>query len=279
MDPEAEYPAVIPTGGADPTGEVRAARRLPRTLRKVPELTAYFWIIKILTTAQGEATSDFLVHRLSPVPAVALGALGLVIALVLQFYVRRYIAWVYWLAVSMVAIAGTMAADVLHIKFGVPYAVSTTVFAVVLAIVFIAWYASEKTLSIHSIYTPRREAFYWAAVIAAFALGTAAGDLTATTLHLGFLVSGLMFAGLICIPAVAYLVRRRNEVLTFWTAYVLTRPLGASFADWLDKPHPHGLGIGGGPVSLCSTIVIFCFVAYLALSRKDVGRDRLPQTR
>ncbi len=276
MDPESDYPTVIPAGEPAPKSAGRASGRLPRTMRKVPELTAYFWIIKILTTAQGEATSDFLVHRLGSYTAVALGAVGLVVSLALQFYVRRYIAWVYWLAVVMVAISGTMAADVLHIKFGVPYAVSTTVFAVVLVIVFVVWYASEKTLSIHSICTPRREVFYWAAVMAAFALGTAAGDLTATTLHLGFLGSGLMFTGLICIPALAYLLRRRNEVLTFWIAYVLTRPLGASFADWLDKPHPHGLGVGGGLVSLCSTIVIFVFVAYLALSRRDVAPDTIP---
>jgi uncharacterized membrane-anchored protein len=278
MDPDSDDPALVPSGATAAGGSFRAPVRLPRTMRKVPELTAYFWIIKILTTAEGEATSDFLVHRLGPYTAVALGALGLVVSLALQFYVRRYIAWVYWLAVVMVAISGTMAADVLHIKFGVPYAVSTAVFAAILALVFIVWYASEKTLSIHSICTPRREVFYWAAVIAAFALGTAAGDLTATTLHVGYLGSGLMFMGLICVPALGYLVRRRNEVLTFWTAYVLTRPLGASFADWLDKPHPHGLGLGGGPVSLCSTIVIFVFVAYLAQSRKDVAPDTISKS-
>ena len=138
-------------------------------MRKVPELTVYFWITKVLTTAMGESTSDYLVHVLDPVVAVGLGAIGLTIALTLQFSVRRYVAWIYWLAVLMVAVFGTMAADVLHIKFGVPYDVSTPFFAVVLAIVFVVWNASEKTLSIHSIDGPRREAFYWAAVISTFA--------------------------------------------------------------------------------------------------------------
>jgi uncharacterized membrane-anchored protein len=277
MDPESDNPAASPPSDPlTPAARLGAEGTGSRRLRKVPQLTAYFWIIKILTTAQGEATSDYLVHRLPPVTAVALGLAGLVIALALQFYVRRYVAWVYWLAVVMVAIAGTMAADVLHVRFGVPYAASTTGFALVLIVVFVAWYLSERTLSIHSIYTPRREAFYWCAVMAAFALGTAAGDLTATTLHLGYLVSGVMFAVLIAVPAVAYRLLGLNDVLAFWTAYVLTRPLGASFADWLDKPRPHGLGLGDGAITFTSTILIFCFVAYLAVSRKDVADDALP---
>ena len=154
--------------------------------RKVPEITVFFWLVKLLTTAMGKSTSDFLVFRINPYIAVLLGGIGLAIALVLQFAVRRYVAWVYWLTVVMVAIFGTMAADALHIQLGVPYVVSTTLFAVTLAVVFIAWQRSEKTLSIHSINNHRREAFYWATVMTTFALGTAAGDMTATTLGLGY---------------------------------------------------------------------------------------------
>jgi uncharacterized membrane-anchored protein len=244
--------------------------------RKVPEITVYFWIIKILTTAMGEATSDFLVKRLVPELAVALGAAGLLIALALQFSVSRYIAWVYWLAVVMVAVFGTMAADVLHVGLGIPYLVSTTFFAVALAIVFAIWYATEKTLSIHSIFTRRREAFYWATVLTTFALGTAAGDMTASTMHLGYLASGMVFAVLIIVPAAAYWRLGLNEVAAFWLAYILTRPLGASFADWFGKPHSiGGLGLGDGHVSLGLTLVIIGFVGYLSLTRKDT-RTRTP---
>jgi uncharacterized membrane-anchored protein len=240
-------------------------------MRKVPELTAYFWITKVLTTAMGESTSDYLVHRLDPFVAVALGGIGLVVALVLQFAVRRYVAWVYWLAVLMVAIFGTMAADVLHIKFHVTYLASSLFFAVVLAAVFVAWNATEKTLSIHSISTPRREAFYWATVMVTFALGTAAGDMTATTFHLGYFFSGVLFAGLIAVPGVGYRVFNMPEVLAFWFAYILTRPLGASFADWMGKPHiVRGLGFGDGRVSLGLMILIVGFVGYLTITRLDV---------
>jgi uncharacterized membrane-anchored protein len=242
-----------------------------RDLRKVPEITAFFWIIKLLTTAMGEATSDFLVFKINPYLAVMLGGLALVAALALQFAARRYVAWIYWLAVSMVAVFGTMAADVLHVQLGVPYVLSTTLFAVALAVVFAAWHASEKTLSIHSIYNRRREAFYWATVMATFALGTAAGDMTATTLGLGYFSSGLLFAGLIVVPALAYYKFGLNEVLAFWLAYIVTRPLGASFADWMGKSRAvGGLGLGDGAVSLALTVVIIGFVGYLMLTRKDI---------
>src|SRR5215471_4180864 len=136
-----------------------------QALRKVPEVTIYFWIVKLLSTAMGESTSDYLVYHINPYVAVALGCIGLIVSLVLQLLVRRYVAWIYWLAVVMVAIFGTMAADVIHVVLGVPYLISTVFFAVVLAIIFVVWYASEKTLSIHSINTPRRELFYWATAI------------------------------------------------------------------------------------------------------------------
>ena len=174
-----------------------------------------------------------MVAHLNPIIAVALGGIAYAAALVLQFSVRRYVPWIYWLTVVMVAIFGTMAADVLHVGLGIPYIVSTTFFAAALIVIFSVWYISEKTLSIHSIYTRRRELFYWATVVTTFALGTAVGDLTATTLHLGYFFSGVMFAVLIALPALAYWLLGLNEIFAFWLAYVLTRPLGASFADWM----------------------------------------------
>ena len=200
----------------------------PQVASKVPQITVFFWIIKILTTAQGEATSDYLVYKIDPFIAAGLGFVALVVALAIQFRAREYVAWRYWLAVDLVAIFGTMAADGMHIKLHVPYSASTAFFAVVLAVVFVAWYLTEKTLSIHSIRTPRREAFYWATVLATFALGTALGDMTATTLHLGYLASGIMFTVIFFIPAVGYRWLGLNAIVAFWFAYVVTRPLGAS---------------------------------------------------
>ncbi|MEU1414958.1 hypothetical protein AB0919_40975 [Streptomyces sp. NPDC046994] len=241
---------------------------------KVPEVTVYFWIIKVLTTGMGETASDWLAHLLGPVPAVALGGLALVASLALQFAVRRYVAWVYWTAVVMVSVFGTMAADVLHVGLGVPYAVSTPLFLTTLAAVFATWYAVERTLSIHSIRTRSREAFYWAAVLATFALGTAAGDLTATA-GFGYRGSALLFAALICIPAVAHRFLGLNAVAAFWTAYVITRPLGASLADWMALGHVRGgLGLGLAPVTLAWTAAIGCFVGYLAVSRRDAPSGR-----
>jgi uncharacterized membrane-anchored protein len=246
---------------------------------KVPyRITAYFWIIKILTTAMGEALADFVAFRYSPVLAGVAGTVVFGIAMVLQLRARRYRVWIYWFAVAMVAVWGTLAADGLHIKLGVPYAVSSAFFAVCLVVVFVTWYATERTLSIHSITTPRRELFYWATVLVTFALGTAVGDLTATTLHLGFLTSGLMFTGLICLPALAYWKLGLNPVLAFWIAYVLTRPLGASYADWLGVPHRYGgVGLGRGLVALILSAVIVGFVAYLAVTRKDVQPEETVQ--
>jgi uncharacterized membrane-anchored protein len=259
---------------SESTSPSRAVLR--RATTKVPELTAFFWLTKILTTAMGEATSDFMNADLGPAIAVPLMLIGLWVALRLQFKQRSYVAWSYWLVVVMVAVFGTSAADALHVGFGIPYAISTAFYMVVLAAVLVAWYRSEKTLSIHSIYTPRREKFYWATVLATFALGTAAGDLTATSMHLGFLTSGFLFAGVIAIPAIAYWRLGMNEILAFWFAYIITRPLGASYADWLDNPrHLGGLALGTGPVSLALTLVIVALVGYLTVSRVDVGGERV----
>jgi len=238
---------------------------------KVPVITVYFWIIKVLTTAMGEDTSDFLVHRFNPYAVVLFGAVAFCIVIAIQLATRRYVTWIYWMAVVMVSVFGTMAADAMHIGLGVPYYVSTAFFMVALAVIFALWYATEKTLSIHSIYTRRREMYYWATVLATFALGTAAGDLTARTLGLGFFSAGILFAVVIAIPAIAHWRFGMNPILAFWFAYIVTRPLGASFADWMGISHTYGgLGLGYGTVSLFLTVLIVGFVAYLGATGKDV---------
>lgn len=241
-----------------------------RLLSKVPEITILFWITKILTTGMGEVFSDYLCHQLNPVIAVALAGIGLVASLFLQLVVNRYIIWIYWLTVVMVSIFGTMAADVLHVGFEIPYIASTLFFSIALTAIFITWYIVEKTLSIHSIFTRRREVFYWATVLTTFALGTAVGDLTATTMHLGYFTSGVLFAVLIAIPAVVYKLFKLNKVFMFWFAYMMTRPLGASFADWIGVSHIRGgLGLGTGPVSLVLSIAIIGCVSYLKIGFRD----------
>ncbi len=253
---------------------VTAAPGLSRFLwSKVPLVTAYFWIIKLLTTAMGEAASDTMLHRIEPVLAVGLGAAGLLIALVLQLRADRYIAWIYWLVVAMVSVFGTMAADVLH-KLGMSHLHATLLYGVLLAIIFLLWFRAEKTLAMHSIHTPRREWFYWATVLTSFAFGTAAGDMTAGTLELGNLGSGFLFLALFAAPAIGFRFFRLNGILAFWFAYVMTRPLGASFADWVGKPHHKGgLGVGTMPVAVTLTVLIVLFVAYLAATRLDVAEE------
>jgi uncharacterized membrane-anchored protein len=237
---------------------------------KVPEVAALFWIIKILTTAMGEATSDYLVHGYNPYLAVTGGFLAFAVAMVIQLRMPQYVPWAYWLAVLMVAVFGTMAADVLHVEFRVPYIVSTVFFAISLTIVFAAWYRSEGTLSIHSIDTRRRELFYWAAVLATFAMGTAAGDLAAYTARMGFLSAGVMFAVVFALPGIGYRFFNLNAIVAFWFAYVMTRPLGASFADWMGKSrHAGGLGLGDGPVAVVLGLLIAALVGYLTVTASD----------
>ena len=239
--------------------------------RKVPEILVYFWIIKLLTTAMGESTSDYLVHTIDPVKAVAIGGVGFAVAMVLQFSVRKYVVWIYWLAVTMVAVFGTMVADVVHIVLGVPYLISTIFFTAMLTVIFFIWYKSEKTLSIHSVYMPRRELFYWITIVTTFALGTAAGDMTAVTLHLGYFTSGILFTILFAIPLIAHKFFHINEVFAFWAAYIATRPLGASFADWFGRtPDLGGIGFGTGQTSITLTVLIVIFVTYLSVTKKDI---------
>lgn len=251
-------------------------------MSRVPEVTVYFWVIKVLTTGMGETTSDFFIHRAGLKNTVALVGITLVtgiilaVSLALQFKAARYVAWTYWLALVMVSVFGTMTADGVHVVLGVPYLLSSVFFAFVLAAIFWAWQSSERTLSIHSIVTRQRELFYWTVVMATFALGTATGDMTAITLHLGYLSSGLLFAALIAVPAVGYRWFRLNSIFAFWFAYVVTRPLGASFADWLSVPASRGgLGLGWGWVSLALAILIACLVGYLSVTRTDVREEIL----
>lgn len=244
--------------------------RTPVSLKVPARIAAIFWAIKLLTTAFGESTSDYLVHNVNPYLAVIGGFLVFAVAMILQLRTDRYVPWVYWLAVSMVAVFGTMAADVLHIEFRVPYPVSSMLFALALVAVFWSWSRTEGTLSIHSITTPRRELFYWAAVLATFAMGTALGDLAAYTLNLGFLTAGILFAVLFALPGLAYYVFRIDSVLAFWAAYVMTRPLGASFADWTGKnTSAGGLGLGDGPVAAVLAVLIVAGVTYLTVTRSD----------
>jgi uncharacterized membrane-anchored protein len=225
--------------------------------------------VKLLTTAMGEAVSDFLVQRFNPYLAVLATMVLFGVAIVWQFRVPAYRTWPYWTAVAMVAVFGTMVADAIHIGLGVPYKVSALMFAVVLTVIFVVWYRSERTLSIHSIYTPRREFCYWATVCATFAMGTAVGDLTAQKLHWGYLVSGIVFTAAIL---VAYWLWRAgvNPVLTFWAAYILTRPIGASFADFFGMPvKSGGLGVGHATVSAVTLALVVGSFWYLSRTGID----------
>ena len=244
--------------------------RLEPLAAKVPEITFWFWIIKLLTTAGGEAFSDFLAlhgYTLAGVVEVTI----FLVALVIQFATRRYVAAAYWFLALAIAIFGTGAADALHLIVGIPYGGTTALWAVVLTGIFIVWYRSEGTLSIHSITTTRRELFYWATVFATFALGTALGDFTAAVVHLGYFGSAVLFFVVICIPLVAWRFAGMNPVFAFWFAYVITRPLGASFADWFSKPKDiTGLNYGDATVSAVALIVIALLVSYVAVARNDI---------
>lgn len=242
---------------------------------RVPLPDAGFWGLKVLTTGMGETASDFLVRRLSPEVAVPAALLVLVVALVLQFRARGYRPARYWSTALMVSVFGTMAADVLHVGLGVPYAVSTAAFGVLLAAVFTAWRAVEGDLSVHAVTTARREGFYWAVVMCTFALGTAAGDLTATALGLGYLGSGFLFLVLFALPGLVFTVTRRAAVGTFWSAYVVTRPLGASFADWSAVPPARGgLDLGTGPVTAVLLVVFVVVVATMTARARRAAASR-----
>ena len=239
---------------------------------KVPEITFLFWVVKILTTCGGEAVSDYLAEGDRLIGGMVEVGL-LVIGLVWQFRTRRYFAVAYWFLAYAIAIFGTGVSDGLHLFVGIPYTGTTILWAVVLALIFWLWYRSEGTLSIHSITTRRREMYYWAVVFATFALGTALGDFTGTTLGLGYLASGIMFFFIILIPAVAWSRYGLNSIAAFWFAYVVTRPLGASFADYFGRARSlSGLGLGSGRVAVIVAVLVAVLVAYLAVTRRDIQR-------
>ncbi len=246
---------------------------------KVPVVKPYFWMVKLLTTAMGEALSDFVVLDVNKYLGVILGFVVFVLAIRWQFRTPKYRTWPYWTAVSMVAVFGTMAADVMHVVLGVPYLESSVFYAVCLIVTFVTWYRAERTLDIHSIVTRRRERFYWLAVIFTFAMGTALGDLFATTFHLGYLASAFVFTALICVPFIAWRLGA-SPVLTFWVAYILTRPIGASFADFFGMPKDiSGMGFGHGAVSAVTLIMVVASVIYLSRSGIDLPEAASPAAR
>jgi uncharacterized membrane-anchored protein len=241
-------------------------------LNKVPEVTLFFWIIKILCTTVGETAADFLntnLHLGLTNTTYVMGTL-LLIVLSLQLMARKYIPWSYWLAVVLISVVSTLITDNLTDNFGIALTTTTGIFAVALAVTFAVWYASEKTLSIHTIFTTRREAFYWLAILFTFALGTAAGDLVAERFSLGYLNSVILFASLIAVVAIAYFRFRLNAVVAFWIAYILTRPLGASIGDYLSQTRGNGgLALGTTVTSELFLVAILSLVTYLAFTRKD----------
>jgi uncharacterized membrane-anchored protein len=239
---------------------------------KVPEVIFLFWVVKILTTAGGEATSDFL-KTYGNIKGGGTEVALFVVGLVLQFATRRYRAFAYWFLAYAIAIFGTGVSDFLHLDVHIAYAGTTAMWGVVLIAIFVIWDRSEGTLSIHSITTQRREAFYWATVFATFALGTALGDFTATTLNLGYLASGILFGVIILIPALAWWRLGLNSIVAFWMSYVVTRPLGASFADYISKPtNISGINFGDGPTAVVFALTVLVLVAYLAIARPDIQK-------
>ena len=236
----------------------------------VPEkISGDFWIINLLTTAVGEALSDFLVHHMNPYAAVVNGAVVFAASLLVQVKAKGYTAPVYWFAVAMAAVFGTLAANATHIALDVPYLYSSAARAALLGAVLLGWWAAEGTLFIHSIIPKRRELFYWATVLTAFTLGTAA----AAARHLGAFVSGMVYGALFAIPGMLYFQLRLHAILAFWTAYVVTRRPGAGFADWLGTPaRIGGLGYGHGPVAGIVVSAIVVTVGYITVARPDVKR-------
>jgi uncharacterized membrane-anchored protein len=260
-------PRAAGTGGQIPI----IGRVFPEPLAaKVPEIIFVFWVVKILTTAGGEATSDYL-QRLGNIKGGCTEVGLFLVGLVLQFGTRRYRPFAYWFLAYAIAIFGTGVSDFLHLDVKIPYAGTTVLWAIILVAIFWAWNHLEGTLSIHSITTQRRELFYWATVFATFALGTALGDFTATSLHLGYLGSGFLFGVVILIPALAWWKFDLNSIAAFWMAYVVTRPLGASFADYISKPSAlSGIGFGDGPTALAFAVAVLILVTYLAIAQPDV---------
>src|SRR5436190_7705369 len=266
-------------GGAMMTTSERSFG-LRQMLNKVPEVTLYFWVIKVLCTTVGETASDYLADNvgLGLTKTTYITAALLLVTLFFQFRLRRYVAGVYWLGIVLISVVGTQITDNLSDNLGVSLVTTTTIFSIVLAIVFAIWWTSERTLSIHTIYTTKREAFYWLAVLFTFALGTAAGDLTAERLNVGFAWSVAIFAGAIALVALAHYAFGLNAVLAFWLAYILTRPLGASIGDELSQSRKDGaLGLGTTVTSAIFLVAIVIVVSYLAVTKRDVSGETVAE--
>ncbi|MEO5756467.1 MAG: hypothetical protein ABIQ51_06390 [Mesorhizobium sp.] len=245
---------------------------------RVPEVTLDFWLIKLMAVTMGETAADYLAVNLGlglTVTSLIMAGV-LIVALILQFARKRYVPWAYWLAVVLISVVGTLVTDNLVDNFGVRLQTTTITFSVVLAATFAVWYASERTLSIHTIFTTKREIFYWLAILFTFSLGTAAGDLVAESMDMGYLVSGLMFGGVIALITLAYYLVNLDGILAFWLAYILTRPLGASFGDLLSQPVEYGgLGFGTTYTSLIFLGCIVALVVYMTLRSSATEADAL----
>jgi uncharacterized membrane-anchored protein len=241
---------------------------------KVPEVTLFFWIIKVCCTTVGETVADFLnIHLNLGLTGTTLVMVGLLsITFIFQFASRKYVPGIYWLAVVLISVVGTLITDNLTDHFGIPLETTAVIFGIALAATFIIWYGSERTLSVHSIDTVRREGFYWLAILFTFALGTATGDLLAERLDLGYAVSVMLFGAVIAVVTIAYLRFKLNAILAFWIAYILTRPLGASLGDLLSQPRDSGgLGLGTTLTSTLFLSIIFLIVIFLTMTRKDAA--------
>jgi uncharacterized membrane-anchored protein len=262
----------------EPTAERTIATRdqFAHLMNKVPEVTLYFWLIKVLCTTVGETFADYLNETLGfglTNTTIVMGSAFFVL-LGFQFRARRYVPWIYWTTVVLISVFGTLITDNLTDGHGVPTTTTTPIFAVLLAISFLAWYLVERTLSIHTIRTVRREAFYWLAILFTFALGTAGGDMLSEQLGLGYLTAVVIFAGAIALVVVAHLGLRMGPILSFWLAYILTRPLGASIGDYMSQPRKDGaLGLGTTATSVIFLGAILALVAYLTVTRRDVTDD------
>jgi len=243
-------------------------------LNKVPEITLYFWLIKIMCTTVGETAADFLNVDLQfgLVATSAVTSVLLAVFMVMQLRSKKYVPWLYWVVVVLISTVGTLITDNLVDNFGVALETTTIAFSLALAATFVAWYISEKTLSIHSIFTRKRELFYWAAILFTFALGTAAGDLVAEGLSLGYAKSALMFAGMIGIVMMVYYGFKANAIVAFWVAYILTRPLGASLGDYLMQPNVNGgIGLGAAFTNTVFLIGIVALVIYMTNTSQKIG--------
>jgi uncharacterized membrane-anchored protein len=249
------------------------------TAAKVPEVIVLFWVVKVITTAGGEATSDYL-KVYGNVKGGAVEVALFLVGLVWQLTARRYAAFPYWFFAYAIAVIGTGVADFLHLDVGLSYAADSLLWAVILVAIFARWYRTQGTLSIHSIATQRREGYYWGTVFATFALGTALGDYTAMSLNLGYLSSAILFTVVIFLPAIAHWRFGLNGIAAFWMSYVVTRPLGASYADYISKPrHTSGIGFGDGQTALLLGLAMLAAVLYLAITRVDLQRTTDASTR